>query len=114
MVSASNFSSSYAKALVTSSKREDLRKPPGYWRASVVTTADLRLMEREMTRVQREFKAVEAGYGQDMVALVIAAGYLAKLISNARIQQYLNENHPEVLNEFKAIVSAASLEGINN
>jgi len=105
-----NFSSSYAKALVAASKREDIKTPPRFPRVTGVTAADLRLMEREMTRVQRDFKPTEASYGQDMVALVFASGYVAKLIRNARIQRYLYENHPELLSEFRKIVVATSLD----
>jgi RepB plasmid partitioning protein/ParB-like nuclease family protein len=110
MASTSNFSSSYAKALVAASKREDIKTPPRSPRVSGVTAADLRLMEREMTRVQRHFKQTEVSYGQDMVALVTATGYVAKLIRNARIELYLGDNHPEMLNEFRKIVSATSLD----
>jgi hypothetical protein len=110
MASTSNFSSSYAKALVAASKREDIKTPPRYPRVSGVTTADLRLMEREMTRVQRDFKPTEISYSQDMVALVVVTGYVAKLIRNPRIARYLDDNHPEMLNEFRKIVSAASLD----
>ena len=110
MSSTSNFSSSYAKALVAASKRKDIKTPPRSPRVSGVTTADLRLMEREMTRVQRDFKPTEVSYAQDMVALVIATGYVAKLIGNARIAGYLHDNHPEMLSEFRKIVSATSLD----
>jgi len=109
MASTSNFSSSYAKALVAASKREDIKTPPRSPRVSGVTAADLRLMEREMTRVQRDFKPTEVSYGQDMVALVVATGYVARLIRNARIARYLDDNHPEMLKEFRKIVSATSL-----
>jgi hypothetical protein len=111
MASTSNFSSSYAKALVAASKREQIKTPPRSPRVSGVTAADLRLMEREMTRAQRDFKPTETAYGQDMVSLVIATSYLAKLTGNARIRRYLEENHPEVLIEFRKIVAATSLDG---
>src|SRR5262249_49191748 len=67
-------------------------------------------LEREMTRAQRDFKPTEVVYGQDIVALVIATGYVEKLIRNARIARYLADNHPEMLNEFRKIVSAISLD----
>jgi hypothetical protein len=63
-----------------------------------------------METLQRDFKAVEASYGDDVLHLVIASGYLSKLIGNQEIGRYLNHNHPEILSEFKAIISAASLD----
>jgi hypothetical protein len=44
MASTSNFSSSYAKALVAASKREDIKTPPRSLRVFGVTAADLRLL----------------------------------------------------------------------
>jgi hypothetical protein len=42
-------------------------------------------MEREMGALQQDFKAVEASYGDDVLHLVIASGYLAKLVNNPEI-----------------------------
>ena len=46
--------------------------------------------------------------------LVIASGYLSKLIGNAEIKRYLNQHHPEILTEFRAIISATSLDQAND
>jgi hypothetical protein len=67
-------------------------------------------MEREMSALQQDFKAVEASYGEDVLHLVIASGYVAKIIANRKIERYLDQNHPEILEELKAIVAVASLE----
>lgn len=53
---------------------------------------------------------MELGYGQDMLALAIAGNYLAKLIANPRTARYLNDNHPEMFEKFRSIVSASSLD----
>jgi hypothetical protein len=66
-------------------------------------------MEREMDGLQREFKAVSASYGDTVLNLVVAAGYLSSLIGNPRLSSYL-ERHREILSEFRAIVAATSLE----
>jgi hypothetical protein len=109
MASASNFSSGYAKALLTGSKQEDLKKAAPA-RPTAITAADLTLLEREMGRMRRDFAAVELSYGQDMLALAIASNYLAKLIANPRTSRYLNDNHPEILAKFQSIVAAARVE----
>lgn len=49
--------------------------------ANPVTCADLALMERELKCVQRDY------YGEDMVNLVIAAGYVTTLIGHRRIER---------------------------
>jgi len=42
------------------------------------------LVERESANLDREFKMVEQSYGTDHLELVLAKGYLAKLLGNAR------------------------------
>jgi hypothetical protein len=65
-------------------------------------------MEKEMESLQQDFKAVETSYGDDVLQLVIASGYLAKLIANREIEKYLVTHHAEILGEFRSIVAATS------
>jgi hypothetical protein len=69
------------------------RRPPP---PPIMTTADLALMERELKTVEQDFKAVESSYGEDMLHLVIATGYLSKLIGNQRIARYLTRRFSKV------------------
>ena len=75
-----------------------------------MTPEQLARMEREMSTLQQDFKAVEASYGADVLHLVIVSGYISKLIANRKVERYLDQNHPEILEEFKAIVSVTSLD----
>lgn len=63
-----------------------------------------------MEAVQRDLKSVEASYGDDMLHLVIASGYLSKLLSRKTIKRYLDSHHPEIAAEFSAIVKATPLD----
>jgi hypothetical protein len=45
-----------------------------------------------------------------MLVLVIAAGFLERMIAKAEIERFLLTRHPELLEQFRAIVSAASLD----
>ena len=68
-------------------------------------------MEREMSNLQGQYKMVEQTYGQDVLRLVLARGYLVKLLENTPVTRYLKQRQPEVLEQFEAIVAAASLDG---
>jgi hypothetical protein len=105
MGAASNYSSSYAKALLAATKDEDRAKPARPVCPAVVTLADLSLMERELKQVQQNLKEVEASYGRDMLDLVIAARYVSRLLGSRTIACYLEDNHPEIVREFQVIVS---------
>lgn len=49
-------------------------------------------------------------YGADALKLVVASGFISKLIENQAIESYLSTNHPDILREFRAIVAAVSLD----
>jgi hypothetical protein len=91
--------------LLAATKDAD-RVKPARPKPRIVTSADLKLMDREVKSVQQDLKIVEASYGHDMLNLVIAARYVLQIVGNPRIAHYLVENHSEVLREFKAITSA--------
>ena len=68
-------------------------------------------MEREMSNLQGQYKAVEQTYGQDVLNLVLAKSYLTKLLENKSVARYLRQRQPEVLAEFEMIVQTVSLDG---
>lgn len=42
--------------------------------------------------------------------VVLARGSLAKLVGNAEVSRSLAERHPEILEEYRAIVATSALE----
>jgi hypothetical protein len=61
------------------------------------------LMERESANLDREFKLAEQSYGANHLDLVLAKGYLAKLLGNVHIVRHLAQNYAEFLAEFQKI-----------
>jgi hypothetical protein len=41
--------------------------------------------------------------GADHLDLVLATGYVGRLLANARVVRYLAQKHPEILAEFQKI-----------
>jgi ParB-like chromosome segregation protein Spo0J len=99
MASVANFSSNYVKALLAVTKQHDLVHPERPKKVGGITPEQMARMEREMDGLQRDFKAIEATYGDDVLHLVIASGYLAKLIGNSETARYLGHHHAEILDE---------------
>lgn len=110
MMAAGNFSATYAKALLAATRQHDLVNPDRPKQVGGITPEQMARMEREMEALQRDFKAIEASYGDDVLHLVIATGYLTKLVANPEIERYLGVYYPEFLQEFRAIIAASSLE----
>lgn len=113
MTTAGNYSASYAKALLAATRQADLVKSDQPKRVTGMTPEQMARMEREMEKLQRDLKSVEARYGEDVLQLVIASGYLSKLAGNAEVKRYLGQHHPEILSEFRAIIAATSLDQVN-
>jgi hypothetical protein len=77
---------------------------------SGVTAEQMVKMEREMGNLQGQLKLVEKSYGQDVLNLVLAKGFLVKLLDNKAVVRYIRQQHPEVLEQFEAIVATTSLD----
>jgi ParB-like chromosome segregation protein Spo0J len=110
MVSANTITVAYAEALLVATPAEMLvegRKPA---KLNGLTQEQMAKMEREMSNLQRQYKMVEQTYGQDVLNLVLAKGYLAKLLENQSVARYLKQYQPDVLAEFEAIVQTVSLD----
>lgn len=110
MISANTLTVAYAEALLVATPEEALvggRKPR---KMAGVTADQMVRMEREMASLQGQYRLVEHSYGQDVLNLVLARSYLTKLVENARVARYLQQLHPEMLEQFQAIAQVASLE----
>ena len=103
MIAMNRFSTGYAKSLVAATPEDQLvagrRKI-----LKGLTSEQIALMERESASLDREFKMVEQTYGADHLDLVLAIGYVNRLLSNARIVRYLAHHHSDILGEFQKIV----------
>ena len=111
MSAMNNFTARYAQALLAATRQDDLAQPDRPKNIGGLSAEQMARMEREMDGLQREFKAVSASYGDTVLNLVVAAGYLSRLIGNPRVSGYLERHHPEILTEFRTIVAVTSLEG---
>lgn len=110
MISVNNFTLPYAKAILAATKQSDLTKPDQPKKIVGMTPEQMARMERELEGLNRDFKAVEETYGDDVLQLVLASRYLGRLVENQNIHRYLNKYHPDLLAEFQVIIGAASLE----
>ena len=110
MVSANNVSVAYAEAMLVATPATmlvDEKKPQ---RLSGVSQEQIVKMEREMGNLQVQYRNVEQTYGQDVLHLVLAKGYLAKLLENKAVSRYLQQRQPEVYAEFEIIVQTVSID----
>ncbi len=108
MVAMNKYSITYAKSLVAATPQDQLANIPKSKAVKGLTEGQMALMERESTNLERQFKMAENSYGTDHLDLVLAKGFLAKVLSNARVVRYLAQHHSEILSEFQKITEIES------
>lgn len=110
MLSVNNFSATYAEALLAATPAAHLVDPAQPKKVRGLSMDQIARMEQEMSLVQSRFKAIEQTYNRNVMQLVLARGYVAKLLGNDAVARWLGRHQPEVRDEFRAIVSAATLD----
>ncbi len=110
MVASNTITVAHAEALLKATppeQRADL-KP-----AEKVKTAPMEQLvklEKEMSQVQSSYREAESTYGSDLLNLVVAKGYLTKLLANEAVKSYIQRHEPEILEQFELVVNTVSME----
>lgn len=109
MVAMNKYTISYAKSLVAATPQDQLAD--GYKPKLIkgLSSDQVSLMERESANLERDFRIAEQSYGTDHLDLVLANGYLGKLLGNARVVRYLAQYQQEILNEFQKLVDVEAV-----
>jgi hypothetical protein len=63
-----------------------------------------------MSQVQEHYKDAELNYGSDLLNLVLARGYLTKLLANAAIRSFIERQEPEILEHCELVLNTVSME----
>ena len=106
MVNANNYGVGYAEAMVYSTKLDQLVNPKEPKKKTGLTPEEEAKMEREMESLEKDFKAVEATYTENMMNLTLARTYIKNLLKNAQVVRFLSTNYSEFLAEFETIAAA--------
>ena len=106
MVSANNYSKGYAEALLLGTPKDMLVDPGAARVRTRISREDLARMENEMETLERDYKAIEDSYADNMLNLTVLRGYVRKLLANPKIVRFLRNRHGEMLGEFERIAEA--------
>ena len=102
MITMNRYSVAYAKSLVAATPADQLvqgkeRRQRGMSEEQIAT------MQRESENLDRELKLIELSYGADHLDLVLATGYVSRLLGNVRVVRHLAQRHADILAEFQRI-----------
>ncbi|SLN55625.1 plasmid partitioning protein RepB C-terminal domain-containing protein [Ruegeria meonggei] len=103
MVAMNKFTINYARSLLAATPENLLLSAATPKKIRGISREQLDLMERESASLEREVRLVEDSYGTDHLDLVLARGYISKLMSSERITRYLSLHHDEFLPAFEKI-----------
>lgn len=110
MVAANNVTASYANALLTATPPEMLVVSKRNVRSAALSQEQVARMENEMSNLLGKYKLAEQTHSEDMLNLMLARGYIVKLIDNARVLRYMQTHYAEVLEEFGRIVEMTTVD----
>jgi hypothetical protein len=108
MLAMNKYTTGYVHALLAATPQSQLVETHKPKVVKGLTEEQMALMERESANLEREFKLAEQSYGTDHLDLVLAKGYLGKLLGNARIVRYLAQHHQDLLSEFQKMAELES------
>lgn len=67
-------------------------------------------IERETENLRARYRMTELTDADDVLNLVVAKGYISKLLSHPAVENYLRKWHPELFPELQAIASLNSVD----
>ncbi len=110
MLAANSLTVNYCEALLVATPAEMLVGEVKPAEIKGVTPEQMARMEREMTNLQSQQKLIEDSYAEDVLNLVLAQGYLAKLLANDAVKRFIKQESPEICEQLELIVAMNSLE----
>jgi len=111
MIAANKFTKSYAEMILATTRSEALTDKEKNKRKDEISPEDLSRMEAEMRRLQHDSKSAQDTAGDTMLSLVIAKGFVTRILRNENIASYLNQYHPDLLTSLNMTIDAISTEG---
>jgi hypothetical protein len=109
MIAGGNLTTTYARALLSGTRMDDLKEVQR-GRKTVLSPEQVARMHRESEALQANFRGIEHSYGEAVLELFVATGYIAKLLRNGEIERYLMRHYPELAEGLLQIVAAAAPE----
>jgi len=111
MVASNTITVAHVEALLKATPPEQRADVPPPERDSKAPPLEqLVKLEKEMSQVQTQYKDAESHYGSELLNLVVAKGYLTKLLANPAVKSYIGRREPEILIHLELVANTASME----
>ncbi len=111
IIAINNITVAHAEALLKvmpPEMRADLKPAEGEKKTAPIEQVEK--LQKEMDQVQECYALAEENYGSDLLNLVVAKGYLTKLLANKAVKSYISRHEPEILTQLELVVNTVSME----
>jgi ParB-like chromosome segregation protein Spo0J len=108
MIAAHNYTVPFSKALLAATPESQFKEPQKK-KLEGLSSEEMARMEKETEGLANDIKLVKESYGKDMLNLVLACGYLSRMLENGKVVRFLSSHYPDILGEFQKIIEATSL-----
>lgn len=109
MISANRFTVTYA-TMILSATRPEMLLDPKRPKQVMASPEDIARMEREMEKLYQDYRMVQDTLGETTLVLVVAKGYLSRLMRNEAISSYLVSHYPDLTNEIRNVMDAVGTD----
>ncbi len=109
MVASNTITMAHAEALLKATPPEQ-RSDTKSAKSKAAPLEQIVKLEKEMSQVHTQYKDAEQHYGSDLLNLVLAKGFVTKLLANDAVKSFIDRYEPEILTHLKLVVSTVSME----
>jgi hypothetical protein len=107
MISAGRLTVPYAKMILAATRSDALVAGKKSFHPDV-NPVDIARMERQMDKLYQDYRSVEDCLGETMLVLVVAKGYVTRLLRNSAVKSYLERHHGDLLIELAGLMKAVT------
>lgn len=108
MVAGSNYTRAYAEALVVGTPPDQLVNGSKKV-VRGVSEEEIARMEKEMESLERDYRLYQDQFGENSLHLNAAQRYVKRLLENAKVQRFIGNRYPELLEELQELAALTSL-----
>jgi len=110
MIASNSITMTHAEALLKATPPEQRSDAPPPSKPKTPPMEQIVKLEKEMSQVHTQYQDAEQHYGSDLLNLVLAKGFLTKLLTNDSVKDYIGRNASEILEHFERVVNTVSME----
>lgn len=110
MVGANNYTSTYARAMLSLTPSDQLQIPHSAKKGEHQPPEQIAYMETEFMHLESEYKLAEQSLGTDVLTMVVYRGYISRILENSEVSEYLTQHHPDIFKELQRIAKTSATE----